>query len=314
MRLASFELDGRRTWGVHLGDHVWSADALGVADRWPSLLDLIRADEDAIPTVREAVARGAAAVSATEIRLLAPIPAPPQNPVAVGLNYPAHTDESAPATGLTDGLAFPMLFTKARTSIIGPDEAIRIDPRATEQADWEVELTVVIGRGGRDIPEEAALDHVFGYTVGNDVSARDLQFRDPKLPQFYQGKSLDTFCPIGPWIVTSGDLDVADLRISLRVNGQSKQEGSTAQMIFGVPELIAEISRSRTIERGELILTGTPAGVGFMREPPEFLRDGDVVEAEIEGIGVLRNPVVLHPPQSIDPVRAPAAPIRREAP
>jgi 2-keto-4-pentenoate hydratase/2-oxohepta-3-ene-1,7-dioic acid hydratase in catechol pathway len=125
------------------------------------------------------------------------------------------------------------------------------------------------------------------------VSARDLQFRDPTLPQFYQGKSLDTFCPIGPWIVPRDELDISDLRISLRVNGLTKQEDSTFQMIFGVPALVAEVSRSRTLEPGELILTGTPAGVGFMREPPEYLRHGDVVEAEIEGIGVLRNPVAV---------------------
>ena len=293
MRLASFEVAGRRTWGIHRGDRVVTADALGLEARWPSMIDLIGTGDEGVRSVGEAAAGVDDGIPVTEILLLSPVPVPPQNPVAVGLNYRAHSDESAPATGINEELAFPMLFTKARSSVIGPDEPIRIDPRATERADWEVELTVVIGRGGRDIPEEEALDHVFGYTVGNDVSARDLQFRDPTLPQFHQGKSLDTFCPIGPWIVPREELDVSDLRISLRVNGLTKQEDSTFQMIFGVPALVAEVSRSRTLEPGELILTGTPAGVGFMREPPEYLRHGDVVEAEIEGIGVLRNPVAV---------------------
>jgi 2-keto-4-pentenoate hydratase/2-oxohepta-3-ene-1,7-dioic acid hydratase in catechol pathway len=292
VRLATFRLGSTVTWGIHQGETVESADDLGLASRWPRLLDVVRAGEEGLDELATRAGTSSRGVAVDRIHLLAPIPNPPQNPVAVGLNYRAHADESSGATGVTEELAYPMLFTKARTSVIGPDEPIRIDPRVTKEVDWEVELTVVVGRSGRDISESDAPGHLFGYTIGNDISARDLQFREPKLPQFFQGKSLDTFCPIGPWIVTPDELDAADTRLRLRVNGVVKQDGSTKHMIFGIPPILAEVSRSRTLEAGELILTGTPAGVGFTREPPEFLRPGDVVEAEIEGIGVLRNPVV----------------------
>jgi 2-keto-4-pentenoate hydratase/2-oxohepta-3-ene-1,7-dioic acid hydratase in catechol pathway len=294
MRLATVRIGSGVTWGVVADAGLVPADALGVAGRWPSLIDLIAAGRPALDDVRARAAGamiGVAAIDRDRLRLLAPIPVPPQNPVAVGLNYREHARESAAATGVTEAPPHPMLFTKARTSIIGPDEAICIDERVTTKVDWEVELAVVVGRRARDLVLDNALDAVFGYTVANDVSARDLQFRDPKLPQFYQGKSLDTFCPLGPWIVTTDEFAPADREISLRVNGDVKQSGSTSQMIFGVADLLVEISRARTLEPGEIILTGTPAGVGFSRTPPEFLRPGDVVEAEIEGIGVLRNPV-----------------------
>jgi 2-keto-4-pentenoate hydratase/2-oxohepta-3-ene-1,7-dioic acid hydratase in catechol pathway len=292
MRLASVRVDGVATWGVVEGDAVTTAAMLELTDRWPSMLDLVRAGDDGLASVRERAAGASGSIDISGVELLAPIPRPPQNPVAVGLNYRAHADESSVATGITEQLAYPMLFTKAASSVIGPNASIRIDPRLTREVDWEVELAVIIGTAGSDIAAGDAFEHVFGYTVANDVSARDLQFRDSKLPQFYQGKSLDTFCPMGPWIVTRDDLDITDLRLRLCVNGELMQDGSTSQLIFGVPELLAEISRSRTLEPGEIILTGTPAGVGFSRTPPRFLQPGDVVDAEIEGIGSLRNDVV----------------------
>ena len=160
----------------------------------------------------------------------------------------------------------------------------------TNEVDWEVELAVVIGRAGRNISRGAAVDHIFGYTVANDVTARDLQFLDGK--QWYRGKSLDTFCPLGPWIVTADELaDARGLRLTLRVNGVTKQDASTDELLFPVPEIVASASAGRTLLPGDVILTGTPAGVGFTRTPPEYLKDGDVVEAEIDRIGVLRNQI-----------------------
>jgi 2-keto-4-pentenoate hydratase/2-oxohepta-3-ene-1,7-dioic acid hydratase in catechol pathway len=295
VRLASFSLDSAVAWGIHIGDGVVPASALGVEERWPTLLDLVRAGDDALVELSKQAMRGRRDPERSRVRLLAPIPVPPQNPIAVGLNYRSHAQETIEVTAMGEDLASPMIFTKARSSVIGPEHPILIDPRVAAEVDWEVELTVIVGRAGRNIQESEALDHVFGYTVGNDISARDLQFRDTRWPQFHQGKSLDTFCPIGPWIVTRDEIDVSGLRLSLRVNGVTKQNASTREMIFDVSAIIAEVSRARTIEAGELILTGTPEGVGFTRQPPEFLKPGDVVEAEVEGIGILRNPVELEP-------------------
>ena len=293
MRLATFRIGDATTWGAIADGKVVDARDLGVASAWPTLLDLVQAGPGALLDLASRVAERPRWKEHPGLRLLAPIPQPPQNAVAVGLNYREHVTEAGHAAVKEDDRGRPMLFTKSRSSIVGPDEAIRIDPSATSQVDWEVELTLVIGTGGRDIPETAAWDHIFGYTIANDVSARDLQFLDKRRPQFFQGKSLDTFCPLGPWIVTTDELpSVEDLRITLRVDGVTKQDGRTSQLIFSIPEIVAEVSRSRTIEAGELILTGTPSGVGFTRTPPEFLQPGQVVECEIEGIGILRNPVV----------------------
>src|SRR5262249_22354883 len=194
----------------------------------------------------------------------------------------------------------PVFFSKPPTTVAAPEDPIRYDPAVTKEVDYEVELGVIIGIGGRDIPRDRALGHVFGYTVTNDVSARDLQTRHL---QWFKGKSLDGFCPMGPAIVTADEFgDPQNKRISLRVNGNTKQNANTASMIFPVAAIIDFLSRGMTLEPGDIISTGTPEGVGLGRVPPEYLQDGDLVEAEIEGIGVLRNRVeVVTPCRDVDP-------------
>jgi 5-carboxymethyl-2-hydroxymuconate isomerase len=213
---------------------------------------------------------------------------PPLRPgkiVAIGLNYLDHVRE----TGM-DTPDRPLVFAKFPSSVIGPGEPIVIDRALTERVDWEVELAVVIGERASRLREEEALAHVYGYTVANDVSARDLQFGDG---QWVRGKSLDTFCPLGPVVVPALELpDPQALVLRSTVNGEVMQESTTAEMIFGVAQLIAFCSRSFTLDPGDVVLTGTPWGCGEFMEPKRSLRPGDMVECEIEGIGVLRNPVV----------------------
>ena len=240
-------------------------------------------------TVVDAIASGslrAAGVSSAPLadaRLTAPVR--PGKVVAIGLNYLDHIRE----TGL-ERPKHPLVFAKFTTSVIGPDEPIEIDRRLTERVDWEVELAVVIGRTMRRVPVDEALDYVFGYTVGNDISARDLQFGDG---QWTRGKSLDTFCPLGPAIVPADAIpDPQALRLWTRVNGETVQDSSTAEMLFGVAELLSFCSDAFTLEPGDVLMTGTPWGCGEFMDPKRGLGDGDVVEAEVEGIGVLRNPVV----------------------
>ena len=226
-----------------------------------------------------------------EVRLHAPIPRPAKNVFCLGLNYVSHMEESARARGREIKIPeVPVFFTKSPTSVTGPYDPIPWDPAVTQQVDYEAELGVVIGVAGKNIPAAKALDHVFGYTIINDVSARDLQ-KDHM--QWFKGKSLDGFCPTGPWVVTAEEFgDPQTKRISLRVNGVTKQSSTTANMIFSVAVTIESLSKGMTLEPGDMISTGTPEGVGLGRTPPEYLNDGDLVETEIEGIGVLKNRVV----------------------
>jgi 2-keto-4-pentenoate hydratase/2-oxohepta-3-ene-1,7-dioic acid hydratase in catechol pathway len=183
-----------------------------------------------------------------------------------------------------------VIFTKAPTSVSGPFDDVAVDRGATQQVDWEVELGAVIGTGGRNITKGRALEHVFGYTVINDLSARDLQQQHM---QWFKGKSLDGFCPMGPVLVTADEFgDPQSKRLRLRVNGVTKQDATTAAMIFPLDVIIEWLSKGLTLEPGDVIATGTPEGVGMGRTPPEFLQDGDVIETEVEGIGVLRNRIV----------------------
>jgi 2-keto-4-pentenoate hydratase/2-oxohepta-3-ene-1,7-dioic acid hydratase in catechol pathway len=217
--------------------------------------------------------------------LLAPVIAP-QKIIAIGLNYADHARES----GIEPPKA-PVAFVKTPNSIIGPGEPIRYSKDNSTEVDYEAELAVVIGTQARGVSVAGGLDSVFGYTVCNDVSARDAQFADG---QWVRGKSFDSFCPLGPWIVTRDEIaDPQALAIGCRVNGDTLQDSTTAEMIFGVAEIISYLSRVMTLEPGDVIATGTPVGVGFARKPPVFLLDGDVVEVEVEGIGTLRNPVAV---------------------
>jgi 2-keto-4-pentenoate hydratase/2-oxohepta-3-ene-1,7-dioic acid hydratase in catechol pathway len=217
------------------------------------------------------------------ITLLAPVLRPPKL-VCIGLNYRDHAIE----TGL-ELPTVPTVFAKYSSAITGSGAPIVL-PRASEQIDFEAELAFVIGRGGRNIPAGDALQHVAGYTVFNDVTARDVQFQTT---QWTLGKSFDTFAPMGPALVTSDEVaDPHDLSIRLDIDGETMQESSTRELVFGVPDLVAFLSRTMTLEPGDVVATGTPAGVGYTREPPRFLRAGDRVRVEVEGLGVLENPVV----------------------
>jgi 2-keto-4-pentenoate hydratase/2-oxohepta-3-ene-1,7-dioic acid hydratase in catechol pathway len=211
--------------------------------------------------------------------------------MCIGLNYRAHAEESARAKAMpTPTPEHPMVFTKNVTSVNDPEGVIPAQPAVTSQLDWEVELGIVIGRSGRAIAREHALEHVFGYTVINDVSARDVQLRHQ---QFFLGKSLDGSCPMGPVIVTRDEIpDPQNLALRCRVNGELKQDSNTRAMIFDVATIVSVLARGMRLEPGDIIATGTPAGVGFARTPPQYLKPGDVVECEIERIGRLRNRVV----------------------
>lgn len=217
-----------------------------------------------------------------DVRLLAPVPRPGKV-IGIGLNYRDHAAESGQAIPEA-----PILFPKFANSVIGPGAPIVIPPE-TEQPDYEAELGVVIGRTARRVSGAEALSYVAGYTCVNDVSARDLQFQSS---QWMLGKAIDTFLPCGPWLVTTDEIrDPQALSVRLTLNGEELQSSSTAQMVFGVAELVAFVSRTTTLEPGDLIATGTPPGVGFARTPPIWLEDGDVVSVEVEGIGTLTNPV-----------------------
>ena len=223
-----------------------------------------------------------------EIRWHAPIPRPARNIICLGLNYASHAIESATARGRDPKIPRdPVFFTKAPSTANGPFDDVPVDRGATGQVDWEAELGVIIGVGGRNIRKADALGHVFGYTIVNDVTARDLQ---AKHIQWFKGKSLDGFAPMGPCVVTADEFgDPQVKKIGCRVNGVTKQDANTKDMIFPVDVIIETLSQGFTLEPGDIISSGTPEGVGMGRTPPEFLNDGDVVETEVEGIGVMRN-------------------------
>ena len=309
MRLATIDLGSRTTAAVLLADgSALALDALGdfgghlppavaAAFASGSLLAIIKAG----PAAQEAAAHAAAAAEAgklaaavrpaSAVRLRAPIPHPDKNVVCVGRNYAEHIAEGERAQNIKIGVTeHPVFFTKPATAVIGPGETIPIFPHLSTKIDYEVELAVVIGKAGRDIAPERAFEHVFGYTILNDVTARDIQRRHGG--QFFKGKALDGSCPMGPWIVTADEIaNPADLGIRLWVNGEQRQNSNTGQMIFDIPTLIASMSEGMTIEAGDILATGTPSGVGYAMEPPGFLKSGDVVTCEIDGLGRLENPV-----------------------
>ncbi|HEX2172282.1 MAG TPA: fumarylacetoacetate hydrolase family protein [Dehalococcoidia bacterium] len=290
MRLVTYEdANGRHVGAVIEGDRV--VDLGSVAQ---DMIELIEQGDAGLERARQAVQSGGSnAVPLSVVKLLAPIPRPRKNVFCVGLNYADHVAEGARARGTEVKLPeVPVYFTKAPTAVNHPGDDIPIFDGVSDKIDWEVELGVIIGRAGINIPEDRAMDYIYGYTVINDVSARDLQRAHGG--QFFKGKTLDGSCPIGPWIVTRDEVaDPHSLRITLRVNGVTKQDSNTKYFIFNLPKLISTLSAGMTIEGGDIIATGTPDGVGFARTPPEFLKPGDQVEAEVEGIGILRNGVKL---------------------
>ena len=231
-------------------------------------------------------------VSAVELR--APLPRPRRNLLCVGRNYYAHAAELA-TTVFSDTAreeaGWPMVFTKMPECVIGPFDTVRLPGKSvSEQIDYESELAVIIGRGGRDISKARAMDHVFGYTIVNDVTARDVQLRHK---QWDLGKSFDTFCPMGPCIVSADEMNGGDTRIRGWVNGELRQDGQTRDLIFDIATLIETCSRGITLYPGDVIATGTPAGVGMGLDPPQWLRDGDVVRIEVDGLGVIENRFAL---------------------
>jgi 2-keto-4-pentenoate hydratase/2-oxohepta-3-ene-1,7-dioic acid hydratase in catechol pathway len=247
------------------------------------LLDLLAsgADIDAL--------RGTPVGPLSGVTLAAPIPHPARNIFCVGKNYTDHAKELASSLFKDTVPALPIVFSKVPETVIGPGEPIVIDPSVSTAIDYEGELALIIGTAGRNIAKSDALRHVWGYTILNDITARDIQQRHH---QWLLGKSQDGFCPMGPWAVTADEIDLSDTPLRTYVNGELRQSGNTRDLIFDVPTLIATISAGLTLKPGDIIATGTPAGVGMGFDPPRFLRAGDVVRVEIDGIGALENPVV----------------------
>ena len=228
-------------------------------------------------------------VALADVQLIAPLPKPRRNLWCVGRNYHAHAQELQGSvfkdnTKVVDG--WPIVFTKVPECVVGPDDEVRLPTAISCQIDYEAELLLVIGRGGRNIKRADAMAHVYGYSIVNDVTARDVQMRHG---QWDLGKSFDTFCPMGPWIVTADELDGRDTRVRCWVNGELRQDARTTDLIFDIPTLIETCSRGITLYPGDVIASGTPAGVGMGQNPPRWLAHGDVVRIEIDGIGALQN-------------------------
>jgi 2-keto-4-pentenoate hydratase/2-oxohepta-3-ene-1,7-dioic acid hydratase in catechol pathway len=285
MRLATFQASNGPRLAVLRGDHYVDVQATD-----PALPGSVRRLLEAGPEARRAVERAvqrpeAVKVPAAGARLLPPVPDPPKI-VCLGLNYRDHAAEGGAPIPKE-----PVLFSKYATALIGDADPIVLPP-VSKEVDYEAELVIVVGKRGRPADERAALDYVAGYTVGHDVSARDWQLKKDQ-KQWMVGKTFDTFAPTGPWLVTADEVpDPHCLGIRLRLNGRTMQESNTKEMIFRVGNVLAYLAQVFTLEPGDLVFTGTPSGVGFARKPPVFLKGGDVVEVEIDGLGVLRNPVV----------------------
>jgi 2-keto-4-pentenoate hydratase/2-oxohepta-3-ene-1,7-dioic acid hydratase in catechol pathway len=258
------------------------------------MLGLIALGEAGLAEARRALASSVARRSLTQVRLLAPIPRPARNILCVGKNYREHVQEvqslAAGSAAAPDAIpAVPIFFTKATSTVIGPGAPIPASSDTTQSVDYEGELAVVIGPGGRNITVSNALRHVFGYTILNDVTSRRLQGLHQ---QWFLGKSLDGFCPLGPAILTADVVpDVRQLRVHTRVNGELRQDGALAELIFDIPTLIETLSQYMTLEPGDILATGTPAGVGMGFKPARYLKPGDRVAISIEPIGTLENPV-----------------------
>lgn len=290
MKLGTCQYQDQTFVCIDAGDQVL-IPALEPAFDQPVWRDMLTLIDSGIDLHQTAVSfTDAMRVEASTTTLLAPIPRPRKNIMCLGLNYLEHAEETANQIGRTGKAPqYPIVFTKCPTSVIGHETSVPFDSDTCSQLDWEAELGVILGKGGKKISRENALSHVFGYTVINDLSARDIQLNHK---QYFLGKSLDGGCPMGPWIVTADEItDPQNLAIACRVNNVIKQASNTRNMIFDIASIIEWLSRGMTLEAGDVIATGTPSGVGFVREPPEYLQPGDMVECEVEGLGVLRNTI-----------------------
>jgi 2-keto-4-pentenoate hydratase/2-oxohepta-3-ene-1,7-dioic acid hydratase in catechol pathway len=282
MKLVMFKADGGRRLGAL---RPGSEDDVVELSEPVDMRALIDAGDEGLAHVRAALSSSRPkSRRLADLELLAPLDPPRGNVIAMGRNYQKHAEETAQGGQVSP----PTIFTKAITSLTEPFADIAIDPAISDKIDWEVELAVLIGKRGANIKRGRAMDHVFGYTVLNDVTARDIQ--SGWGGQYFKGKSLDRSCPSGPWVVTKDEVeDPQALKLFLRVNGIVKQEGDTRDMIYPVDAIIEWVSKGMTLLPGAMIATGTPDGVGFARTPPEFLKPGDVMETEVQGIGLLRN-------------------------
>lgn len=290
MKLVSYRWGGRRNVGSLSADGA-ELTPVDLGERGARRGALAWIEAQAAGQEPGAGARGSARLPISAVQLEAPLPVPRRNLFCVGRNYRAHAKELSGTLFVKDEKPidlWPMVFTKVPESVIGPGAAIRLPGSISSQIDYEAELAVVIGRGGVNIPRARAMDHVWGYTIVNDVTARDVQSRHH---QWHLGKSFDTFCPMGPHLVSADELDGRDTRVRLWVNGQLRQDARTSELIFDIPTLIETCSRGITLFPGDVIATGTPAGVGMGMTPPTWLARGDVVRIEIDGLGVLENPV-----------------------
>ncbi len=284
MRLATFTTGDVPLPGIVVGERIHALPDL-------TLHDVIRAGRPALERAR-AIATGAApgdGHALGQVSLLAPLPRPAKNVFCVGRNYKLHIEEGARARGVDVKFpTVPEFFSKPPTTVVGPGATVRL-PAVTQRLDYEVELAIVIGRPCRDIAAHEAAAHIFGYTVVNDITARDLQSAHG---QWFKGKGLDTSCPMGPWIVTADEFDVErGHRIWLNVNGEPRQDSLTSDMLFTCYQIVSSLSQGMTLEAGDVIATGTPSGVGMGLDPPVWLKHGDVVEAGIDGIGSIVNTI-----------------------
>jgi 2-keto-4-pentenoate hydratase/2-oxohepta-3-ene-1,7-dioic acid hydratase in catechol pathway len=302
MKLATLLLENR--FNIAVVDAHWAEPGEGrvlLLEKlagWPkninSMQAVIEYASETMPLIKKLAseAGGQCWLPLSATKLCAPITEPKRNILCLGWNYADHAKESSSAKGvhIEDLPQHPIVFTKATTTVNGPYDDIVYNDQVSRRLDWEVELGVIVRKKGRYIEQQDALNYVFGYTVINDVSARDLQKRHQ---QFFLGKSMDGTCPMGPWIITADEIaDPQNLPLRCVVNGVVKQQASTNQQIFSVANVISTLSKVMTLLPGDIIATGTPSGVGFARTPPEYLAPGDVVECEVEGIGKIVNKIV----------------------
>lgn len=285
MKFVRYRTDGEARIGLV------EADGKSVRPIAPDVSDMVELIEN-FAELRGRIAPQGEAVTLDSVTLEAPIPTPRRNIFCVGKNYHEHAREfsgSGYESGAVKGAEvdeFPAVFTKPASCVIGPRDTVNLHEGVTSEVDYEVELTLVIGKGGRNIPRDKAYEHIFGYTIINDVTARDRQKRHK---QWFLGKSLDTFCPMGPWIATSDEIDPENTDLKTWVNGEIRQQANTKDLIFDIPGLVETISAGLTLVPGDLIATGTPAGVGIGFKPPRFLKRGDKVTMSITGLGTLEN-------------------------